>query len=138
LIERGFDNDDIVEILEVSLTSVKRWRKKVKNGGLAALARKHGTGQFSALSKEQLKELKDIILKGAIVAGYPVDRWTSNIVADFIYKKWNIKYSTSNVRYILNRLGLSYQKPSVKSKKHSQEAVDHWRKHDWKRIKKSE
>lgn len=137
LIERGFDNDAIVEILEVSHTSVKRWRKKVENGGLAALARKHGTGQFCELTKEQLDELKGIILKGALAAGYPTDRWTSRIVADLIRKKWNISYCRSNVRYILNRLGLSYQKPAVKSTKHSKEIVEHWRKHDWVRIKKS-
>jgi len=137
LIERGFCNEEIVEILEVSLSSVQRWRRKVENGGLAALARKHGSGQFSELTTEQLDELKEIILTGALAAGYPVDRWTSRIVADLIRKKWNIDYCRSNVRYILNRLGLSYQKPAVKSTKHSQEVVDHWRKHDWVRIKKS-
>ena len=137
LIERGFDNEEIMEILEVSLSSVQRWRKKVENGGLAALARKHGSGQFSELTKEQLDELKDIILKGALAAGYQVDRWTSRIIADLIRKKWNVDYCRSNVRYILNRLGLSYQKPAVKSTKHSQEIVEHWRKHDWVRIKKS-
>jgi len=98
LIERGFDNEEIVEILEVSLSSVKRWRQKVEQGGLAALARKHGSGQFSALTPEQLAELKDIILKGARAAGYPTDRWTSRIVADLIRNKWNISYCGSNVR----------------------------------------
>lgn len=137
LIDRGFDNEEIAEILEVSLSSVRRWRKKVLDGGLAALARKHGSGQFCELTSEQLDELKDIILKGALAAGYQVDRWTSRIVADLIHKKWGVQYCRSNVRYILNRLGLSYQKPAVKSTKHSQEVVDHWRKHDWVRIKKS-
>jgi len=138
LIERGFDNEEIMEIFEVSLSSVKRWRSKVNQGGLSALARKHGTGGISKLSSEQLAELKEIILKGAIAAGYQTDRWTSRIVADLIRKKWNIKYCRSQVRKILNDLGLSYQKPDVKSTKHSQEVVDHWKRYDWKRIKKSE
>jgi transposase len=39
LIERGFNNEEIMEILEVSLSSVQRWRKKVNEGGIQALAR---------------------------------------------------------------------------------------------------
>lgn len=137
LIERGFDNEEIMEILEVSLSSVQRWRKKVEHEGLHALTRKHGTGQTCRLSKEQLAELKTIIHRGGVASGYLTDRWTSRIVADLIFKKWSISYSRSQVRKILSDLGLSYQKPDVKSTKHSQEVVDYWREHEWERIKKS-
>jgi len=136
LIERGFENEEIMAILEVSLSSVQRWRKKVEQEGLHALTRKHGTGQACRLSQEQLAELHTIIQRGAVAAGYLTDRWTSRIVADLIFKKWSITYSRSQVRKILNDLGLSYQKPDVKSTKHSQEVVDDWREHEWERIKK--
>jgi transposase len=138
LILRGFDNEEIMEILEVSLSSVKRWRKKVESDGLAALARKPGSGSEAELSHEQLDELKTILAQGAIASGYPSNRWTSRIVADLIFQKWNVTYCRSNVRRILHDFNMSYQKPSVKLTKHSQEVVEHWRKHDWKRIKKSE
>ena len=126
-----------MEILEVSLSSVKRWRKKVNEAGLGGLSRKSGTGRTSKLSSEHLADLKEIILKGALAVGYPTDRWTSRIVADLIRKKWNIQYCRSQVRKILNDLGLSYQKPDVRSTNHSQEVIDHWKRYDWKRIKKS-
>jgi len=137
LIERGFDNEEIMEILEVSLSSVQRWRKKVEQEWLHALTRKHGTGQTCRLSQEQLDEFKTIIQSGAVAAGYLTDRWTSRIVADLILKKWSIRYSGSQVRKILSDLGLSYQKPDVKSTKHSQEVVGYWREHEWERIKQS-
>jgi len=136
LIERGFDNEEIIEILEVSLSSVQRWRNKVNEGGIQALGHQAGAGKPSALHPEQLEALKVILNQGAIASGYLTDRWTSRIVADLICKKWDVDYCHSNVRRILNELGFSYHKPSVKSTKHSQEIVDHWRKHDWKRIKK--
>jgi transposase len=136
LILRGFDNEEIMDILEVSLSSVQRWRKKVNNEGLHALARHAGTGAKSKLTAEQFEELKALLNKGALASGYLTARWNSRIVADLIRKKWNVEYSRSQVRKILNDLGFSYQKPSVKSTKHSQEAVEHWRKHDWVRIKK--
>jgi transposase len=137
LIERDFANEEIMEILEVSLSSVQRWRKKVNEGGFQALARQAGSGKPPSLTPEQLEELKTILVQGAIASGYLTDRWTSRIVADLIRKKWNVDYSRSNVRRILNELGFSYHKPSVKSTKHSQEGIDHWRTHDWQRIKKS-
>jgi transposase len=137
LILRDFDNDEIMEILEVSLSSVKRWRKKVESEGLTALARKPGSGSESELSPEQLDELKILLTNGAIAAGYPTDRWTSRVVADLILKKWNVNYCRSNVRRILQEFKMSYQKPSVKLTKHSPQIVDHWRTHDWRRIKKS-
>jgi transposase len=136
LILRGFDNDEIIDILEVSLSAVKQWRRLVKNGGLQALTRKPGSGRDSELTTEQLAELKTIIQQDAREHGYLTDRWTSRIVADLIRKKWGVEYCHSNVRKILVNLRLSYKKPEVKSTKHSQAVVDHWRKHDWLRIKK--
>jgi transposase len=136
LILRGFDNDEIIDILDVSLSSIKRWRKKVESDGLHVLARKSGSGRQAELTSEQLVELKAIIQQGAVAAGYLTDRWTSRVVADLIRNKWGVTYCLSNVRKILVRLGLSYHKPDVKSTKYSQAVVDHWRKHEWPRIKK--
>ena len=137
LILRGFDNDEIIEILDVSLSSLKRWRPKVESEGLHALARRSGSGRPTELTTEQLTELKTIIEQGAVTAGYMTDRWSSRVVADHIRKKWDVDYCHSNVRKILVKLGLSFQKPNVKSTKHSQAVADHWRKHEWPRIKKS-
>jgi transposase len=131
LILRGFDNDEIIEIPGVSHSSIKRWRPKVERDGLGALTRKSGSGRSSELTPEQLQELKAII-----PAGYHTDRWTSRIVADLIRKKWGVEYTSSNVRRILPSLGLSYQKPDVKSTKHSPAAVEHWKRHIWPCIKK--
>jgi len=136
LILRGFDNDTIVDVAEVSLSSVKRWRAKIQSDGLQGLARKPHSLCHSKIDDEQKNELKAIILKGAKAAGYFTDRWTTRIVADLILKKWDVQYSRSQVSRILHGLGLSVQKPDVKSKKRSQAAIDHWRRHVWPQLKK--
>ena len=69
LVLRGFDNDEIMEILGVSLSSLKRWRKAVESDGLRGLARKPGAGRPAGLTQEQRGELKTIIRQGAVVAG---------------------------------------------------------------------
>lgn len=136
LILRGFDNDEIIEILGISLSSLKRWRKKIENGGLRTLARKSQSGCPPKLDDAKRHELKKIICKGARAAGYLVDRWTSRIVADLIRKKWGVHYSHSHVRGILHSLRLSCQKPDVVAAEHSSEAVEYWRRYEWPRIKK--
>ena len=90
LILSGYDNDEIADIVEVSVSAVRKWRKKLKDNGddISVLHRKTGSGKPSTLSEEQKQQLKAIILGGAIKAGYSTDRWTSKIVADCINKTW--------------------------------------------------
>jgi transposase len=85
LILKGYGNNDIVEILDVSSASVWRWRTLIKEaGGLHGLVRKQGSGQSSTLTDGQSAELKEILNEGAVRAGYPVDCWTSKIVSDLL------------------------------------------------------
>jgi transposase len=138
LILRGYDNEEIADILEVSPSTVQRWRKKLRvhKDDLTCLARQKGSGRSSTLTDEQKQQLKDIILKGALAAGYPTERWTSKIVADVILKTFGIFLAPRSVRQILPTLGLSPQKPVVKAHKHSDEAVVEWASRTWKKLKK--
>ena len=138
LILKGFHNDDIIDIVETSNSSVKRWKKKLKQNGddLACLARKKGSGRHSKLNDVQKQQLKEIILAGAVAAGYPCERWTSKIVADLILKTFGVTLAPRSVRDMLHSLNLSPQLPVVKSHKYSEEAALQWAKQTWKRLKK--
>jgi len=138
LILKGFHNDDIIDIVETSNSSVKRWKRKLKqhNDDLACLARKKGSGRHSKLNDVQKQQLKEIILKGAVAAGYPSERWTSKIVADLIRRTFGITMAPRSVRNMLPTLGLSPQLPVVKSHKYSEEAVLEWAKRTWMQLKK--
>lgn len=138
LILKGFDNDEIIGALDVSLSSVKRWRAKLKTtSDLQTLVRKRGTGRATFLSEEQSEQLKAILFEGAIKAGYSEERWTSKIIADLIKKRFGIIYAPRSVRDWVKRHGLSYQKPMVRSHKYSEEEVKRWLRNDWPRIKKN-
>jgi len=138
LILRGYDNEEIADILEVSVSSVKNWRRKLRDhqDDLMCLVRKKGSGRPSTLTDDQKQELKQIILDGAAAAGYPTERWTSKIVADVIQKTFDASLAPRSVRQILPTLGLSPQMPVVKSHKHSDEEVLKWATITWKRLKK--
>jgi len=140
LILDGYDNDEIAEIVKVSISAVQKWRKKLgaHDEDITCLCRKQGSGPPSLLTDEQKEQLKHILLDGAIKAGYPIERWTSKMVADLIQKKFGIEMAPRTVRDLLPTLGLSPQMPVVQSHKHSDEEVLRWATQTWKRIKKSE
>jgi len=133
----GYEDEEIAEILGVSIRTVRRWRQKLKDkDDLQALTRKEGSSPPSLLTHEQKQELKDIILKGARAAGYPTERWTSKIVADLIFQTFGITMAPRTVRSLLPTLGLSVQLPVVQSHKHSDEEILEWATRTWTRLKK--
>jgi transposase len=140
MILNGYETDEIAEIVGVSDSAVRKWRKKLEAHDLdiTCLCRKHGSGTTSLLTVEQKEQLKQIILGGAIVAGSPTERWTSKTVADVIQKKFDIEMAPRTVRDLLPTLGLSPQMPVVQSHKHNDEEALRWATQEWKRIKKSE
>ena len=138
MILKGFDDEEIIEALSVSLSSVKRWRAKLKNiNDLQVLVRKDGTGRIPLLSKEQSEQLKTIIADGAIAAGYDEERWTSKAISKLIKERFNVDYAPRSVRTWMKQNGFTYQKPTVRPNKHSDDEVERWRRNVWPRIKKN-
>ena len=138
LILKAYDNDTIADIVGVTSRTVNNWRRTLSThkDKLHALARKQGSGRIPRLNDEQKQQLKASILAGAVNAGYPSERWTSRIVADFIKKKFGVVLAPRSVRKLLPTLGLSPQKPVVKSHKYDEEAVKKWARYTWRRLKK--
>jgi transposase len=138
MILKGFDDEEIIEALSISLSTVKRWRAKLKNtNDLQALQRKDGTGRIPLLNEEQSEQLKGIIADGAVAAGYGEERWTSKIIANLIKERFGVDCAPRTVRTWMKRHGFTYQKPTVRSNKHSDDEVERWRRNVWPRIKKN-
>jgi transposase len=140
LILKGYDNTTIADIVGVTTRTVSNWRCALNahNDKLYALARKPGSGRIPRLNDEQKQQLKNIILDGAVNAGYPCERWTSKIVANFIQKQFDVKLAPRTVRDLLPTLGLSPQMPVVKSHKYDENAVKKWARYTWSRLKKKQ
>ena len=138
MILNGYDTDEIADIVGVSLSAVRKWRKKLEahDQDITCLCRKQGSGTTSLLTDAQKEQLKQIILGGAIAAGSPTERWTSKTIAEVIQKTFDREMAPRTVRDLLPTLGLSPQMPVVKSHKHSDEEALRWATQEWRRIKK--
>lgn len=127
---------EIAQLIGVSLSSVKRWKKAWKEGGEEALAAKPHPGPTEKLSDQQKQRLTKILSRGARAAGYRTELWTCKRIAKVIEKTFGVSYHSGHVWRILRSLGWSPQRPERRARERDDAAVDRWRREDWPRIKK--
>jgi transposase len=129
---------DVARCVDASVSSVSRWKRSWKAGGLAALAAKPHPGPTPKLSDSQKDELVEVLLRGPLAAGYFTDLWTCARVQQVIEEKFGVTYHADHVGRLLHSLGFSPQQPRRRARERDEEAIEHWRRHDWPRIKKGD
>ena len=136
LLEGIYDNDEVAESVGVSLSSVKRWRRAVEEGGLDALRAKPHPGRTPRLDEQQKQQLMEILLAGPRKAGFRTDLWTCPRVAEVIEKTFQVQYHPDHVGKMLHDLGWTCQKPEQRAREANDDAIEQWRRRDWPRIKR--
>ena len=127
---------EIARCVDASVSSVRRWKKAWKTGGVAALAAKPHPGPPARLSQDQHEQLCDLLVEGARAAGYNSDLWTCRRVTALIEQRFGVSYHFNHVGRLLHALGFSPQKPLRRARERDEEAIERWRRVDWPRIKK--
>jgi len=138
LLLEGRDVGEVAEIIAVSESSVRRWRRTVQEGGLEALKAKPHPGRTPRLNAKQKQRLVKILLAGPCKAGYRTDLWTCPRVAEMIAKKFQVEYHPAHVWKILRSLNWTCQKPEQRARERNEAAIHQWRKRDWSRIKRGQ
>lgn len=136
MVLQGKDNDEILEILGVSLSSVKRWRRAVEKGGMDALKAKPHPGRKPRLNETQKRQLLEILLAGPRKAGYHNDWWTCHRVAEVVARRFHVHYHPDYIGTLLHDLGWTCQKPEQRAREANDAAMEQWRRRDWPRIKR--
>lgn len=126
----------IAQLVGASLSSVKRWKRAWKEGGVAALAAKPHPGPTPKLSDGQQEALVKILRRGPLAAGYRTDLWTCARVTEVVRKRFGVLHHRDHLGRILHDLGFSPQKPQQVAREQDAAMVAQWRKQDWPRIKK--
>lgn len=127
---------EIARCVDASESSVRRWKKAWKTGGVAALAAKPHPGPPGRLSQDQQERLCDLLVEGARAAGYDSDLWTCRRVTALIEQHFGVSYHFNHVGRVLHALGFSPQRPLRRARERDEEAIERWRRVDWPRIKK--
>ena len=136
LLLEGRKIGEVMESVKASESSVKRWKRALKKGGMEALKAKPHPGPKPRLDAAQERKLLKLLVAGPRKAGYHNELWTCSRVAAVIATKLNVSYHPCHVWKILRNLGWTSQKPEQQARESDDDAIERWRKRDWPRIKK--
>jgi transposase len=136
LLLQGRKLREVADACGVNISSVKRWKEAVREGGLESLATEGPPGRTARLNDAQEAKLKEILLLGPVKAGYHNDLWTCGRVAEVIESRFGIHYHLGHVWKILRRLGFSCQKPEQIAREQNEDEVRYWRRYKWPALKK--
>ena len=102
---------EVSRYLGVSRATVGEWAKTIEVKGIGGLRKRKAAGSASKLSNPQKEKLKKKLDRGALVSGFPTDRWTLERVQKLIKKEFGVIYHLNYLNRLLRKLGFSPQKP---------------------------
>lgn len=137
LLKSGESYRSIAAELGVSLNSVVLWARAYREEGMEGLLPKPIPGRPAGLSEGQKAKLEQILLRGALKAGYGTELWTLKRIAQVIEKHFYVRYHHCHVWKILRGMGWSCQKPERRAMQRDEKEIENWKRYKWPRIKKS-
>ena len=131
--------EDIALILDRPYRSVQDWLRLFREEGLRGMAPKTSTrGRPRKLDEHERMLLSKAIERGPLECGFKGAVWTSPLVAEYIWRRWGIRYHPGHVRKLLHYLGFSVQFPKDKLALADHEAQEKWLKEKLPAIKKKQ
>lgn len=137
LLESGVAQAEVARRVGVTRTSVSRWEKLRREGGLDALRRPERFGRPRRLSDAQCEELIKRLKAGAVAAGFATELWTLPRIRLLIEQRFAVKLTEPSVWRLLRSLGWSVQRPSGQARQRDDKAIRRWKARRWPELKKS-
>lgn len=134
MLKRGVAQADIAREMEVSRQTVSTWAKRLADDPQAW--RRRPLGKPGALTTADKGKLSKLLLKGAVVNGFPTELWTLARVGKLIAREFGPSYSNVHVMRLLHELGFSCQKPEKRAIQRNEAAIAEWKAKRWPALKK--
>jgi transposase len=94
-------------------------------------------GRPLKLGETQRRRLLRLLLRGAPAHGYRTQLWTTARIAEVIRREFGVDYHRDHVGRLMHSLNWSPQKPETRAVERDEEAIEHWKRKDWPRVKKT-
>jgi transposase len=131
-LKQGLPATLIAKVLGTTPRTLYRWSDQAASG--AHVPPRIGLCP-RRLTEEQLAELEQLLLKGAVFHGWPNELWTAKRVAELIERHFHVRYCANNVWKILTkRMGWSSQRPVRQASKRDDKAIQQWVAEKYPRI----
>jgi transposase len=138
LFEKGERQAAVARELRVSKQAVSQWWISWRRGDAHALNGAARAGRKPLLEEEQLALVERELLRGAGAHGYQTDLWTLPRVAALIKTITGVNYHPAHVWKVLNKMGWSVQRPTLRARERDEQKVADWVKGTWEEVKKTQ
>jgi transposase len=98
----GNTREEVADLLGVGLTQLSEWLRVFRSAGLDALCQIHNKGDPGNLTPQQVEQLKAKVSTGCFRSSDQIRHWVKSAFA--------VSYSSSGVKDLLRRVGVSYHK----------------------------
>ncbi len=133
----GVSPEVVTKTLGFHRSWIYRAIKAYNAEGLTGVGIKKAPGRQPILDDRKKQALRKVILgKTPDQLKMEFALWTTDQVAAYVLKRWDIRLSISTVTRILHDLGLSFQKPLVRAFQQDPVAVQQWLDVDYPKIKR--
>jgi len=136
-IREGRPKAEVARRSGVSWQAVWTWWRTCRRAGARGLARRKHPGPQPKLSRRKLAQLPRLLAQGAAAHGFSSPLWTTQRVADLIWRRFGVRYDRDHVCRLLHGFGWSWQKPARRARERDEAAIQHWVEHTWPRLKKT-
>jgi transposase len=111
-LKRGQSTAEVALSLGVCKQSVQRWAMWHRLRGEEGLRHRPKTGgPRPKLAREELVRLADLLTQGPSAHGFDTPVWTTERIADVIWRRFRVRYSRDYVKHgLMPRLGLRWHK----------------------------
>jgi transposase len=98
----GKTREEVADLLGVSLSQLGEWLRVFRNDGLEALCEVHNKGDPGNLDPDQIAQLKSQVSTGCFRNSDRIRHW--------VEATFGVRYSSSGIKDLLKRIGVSYHK----------------------------
>ena len=137
LLKRKVPPAEVARRLAVSRQAVSVWARQLAeaNGAVGRLKAKP-LGRPTRLEPTQCERLRQMLLSGALAAGFPTELWTIKRVRALVKREFGVAYSNTGGWELLRSLGFSPQRPEKRALQRNEEAISSWKRKTWPALKK--
>jgi transposase len=105
-LQNGLSQSRVARKFGVSRTTASRWFRALSEKGVESLRKRRATGRPCRLTGEQLSRIPEMFYQGAVLHGFPDNKWTTARLAQAIEARFGIKYDHDHVGRLMHKLGL--------------------------------
>ena len=107
----GQPSRKLEELYQTSFKQIINWVHRFEESGLEGLIDRPGRGRKSSLSKDQMGELSELLLKKSPTSyQYNTENWTGPLLIDWIKNNFGLTFKKAQIYNIIRQMGFTYQK----------------------------